>query len=145
MKVLWKGWALMNKNGLLSDGAYPLLRQEAPTESFMRGLLPEYEYKPVAIAIIERNDDLENRHILARKRQVSALRMREAGKTLKEIGLHFGVTSERARQLIHSGQYYISNMAIKGCVKDSSNCVASFGDSKFRYCGMHDTKMWCPF
>ena len=36
----------------------------------------------------------------AAKRRKQALAMQQAGKTLKEIGEHFGVTRERARQLI---------------------------------------------
>lgn len=36
----------------------------------------------------------------AKKRRQDALRMFQAGKKYKEIGEHFGVTRERARQLV---------------------------------------------
>lgn len=37
----------------------------------------------------------------AGRRRQEALKMHLAGKSLKEIGEHFGVSRERARQLVH--------------------------------------------
>ena len=39
----------------------------------------------------------------ARRRRAEAVAMQASGKSLKEIGDHFGVTRERARQLIAAG------------------------------------------
>ena len=46
-------------------------------------------------------------HKMAKTRRMHAVVLRGAGRTLDEIGAHFGVCRERARQLTIGGYYYL--------------------------------------
>ena len=62
--------------------------------------------------------DKEAKQYLARQRYMDALRWREAGLTYKEIGKKFGVSIERARQMVAKAD----RLKMRGKDKSAQSC-----------------------